>query len=123
MKQLLILLMFLTPLAQFQKAPVVQETATVGFKKAFRQAIRKARVEEKITVKDALRLQMAITSPAFAKVAEDIAILELMSRDVVLPVDTDGNIQREVVDWLTILEILITLMPYILELLTEWGVL
>lgn len=92
------------------------------FHRSMLQAIVRARQDDKITRRDAVRLRVALWSPAFRDAAEDLAIIQMaFSGDAGVPVNDDGSIDRSRIDWEALLSFLERLLPLILQLINGLG--
>lgn len=95
-----------------------------SFRKNLVKAIEQARKDKKITIREAARLRVATISPAFVERAHDLAVVQIAfsaeTSDAV-PVDTEGVIQVEGIDWDGLIKFLEAFIPLLLSLLKAFG--
>ena len=104
-------------------APGVVQEARGTFRSALGTAIRKAAKEKKITRAEALRLRVAMLSPAFRKHAEDLAVIQMaFSGSDLVPFDAEGRVERGSIDWDAFAAFLERIIPLLLDLLLKLGV-
>ena len=106
-----------------------QETANgkVKFRRAMRKAIAKARKDGTINFRQAATLQTASFSPAFIDRAEELAVIQMALSgapigDDVVPVNSDGQIDRPRIDWDKLGDFLVKILPVLLEFLLALGI-
>ena len=102
----------------------------VGVRSEFRTAVNKAASalvqEGELTRLQALRLRIAMRSPAFRKHAEDLAIIQMyysgdpQTADY-LPMDETGVVVRGSINWEGLMAFLKAFLPMLLELLQILG--
>ncbi len=104
---------------------VVQETdrpvemrvpKRTAFQKELVKAVRAQRKAKNLSAAQAIRLRVAITSPAFAKRAEDLAVIQMAFSDDVPRTET-GAIDRARINWEGLAKFLQALLPLLLQLL------
>ena len=94
-----------------------------GFRAEFRKAIREARKQGTISIREASQLRVASCSAAFCRQVKSLAVIEMRFTGTLpddVPVNTDGTIDIEQVtfDWSQ----LVPIIRAILELLVEFGI-
>lgn len=93
-----------------------------GFRRGIINAIRSARKSGKITPKEAVRIRVAMMSPAFCREAQTMAMAQMsFSGAEGLPVDENGNIDEAAIDWEGFAAFLERILPLILDLLKSFG--
>ena len=101
--------------------PSASKTAGNSFRAAMRKATTKARQNGTITVKQALRIKVAMFSPAFRTVAEDLAVIQMAFYDgddaPELKRTDSGSVDRTAINWEGFLAFLERLIPLLLQLL------
>jgi len=114
-------------LAQIAEPEAVKPQQVSG-KEGFRINLSKAIVEQrkagKITTRDAVRLRVAMLSPAFQDRAMDLAVAQVaFSGDVAdaVPVDDEGVVQVDGINWAGLAKFLEALVPLLLTLLKAFG--
>ena len=114
-------------LAQIAEPEAVKPQQTTG-KDGFRSNLSRAIVEQrkagKITTRDAVRLRVAMLSPAFQDRAMDLAVAQVaFSGDVAdaVPIDDEGVVQVEGINWAGLAKFLEALVPLLLTLLKAFG--
>jgi hypothetical protein len=110
-------------LAQVDDKP--KAVAEDPFRKSLTKAIADSRKKGTINFRDAVKLRVAMMSPAFVEKAKELAVTQVAfsgieSPDV--PMDADGVIQVEGINWEVLAAFLEKLMPLILALLKAFGV-
>jgi hypothetical protein len=110
-------------LAQVDDKP--KAVAEDPFRKSLTKAIADSRKKGTINFRDAVKLRVAMMSPAFVEKAKELAVTQVAfsgieSPDV--PMDADGVIQVEGINWEGLAAFLEKLMPLILALLKAFGV-
>lgn len=109
--------------AQETPVPAVQEMAIPkkdGFHLALLKAIKDRRKKGEMSAVQALRLRVALISPAFRKKAEDLAVTQMAfsgEDSDVLKRTKDGKIDRASIDWEGLTLFLEKLLPFLLQLL------
>lgn len=110
--------------ASMPDEPIVSSPSTVqeearrsDFHGGMIKAIRSAREKGELTRAKALRLRVALLSPAFRKHAEDLAVIQMAFSGSDVPVDAQGNIDRAQIDWDAIIEFLERLIPILIQLI------
>ena len=98
--------------------PDVVEAAD-NFHREVIKAVVKARKEGKITRTEAVRIRVAMISPAFRKRVEDVAVMQLAAsgQDTGLPIGEDGKINRAQIDWEALADFLERIIPLIMQLI------
>jgi hypothetical protein len=101
------------------------EAAEDPFRKSLVKAIAEARKKGTINLRDSVKLRVATLSPAFLERAQELAVTQVAfsgieSSDV--PMDADGVIQVEGINWEGLAAFLEKLVPLILALLKAFGV-
>ena len=113
------------PIDSPKSDPVVQETdrpvemrvpKRTAFQKELVKAVRAQRKAKNLSAAQAIRLRVAITSPAFAKRAEDLAVIQMAFSDDVPRTET-GAIDRAGINWEGLAKFLQALLPLLLQLL------
>lgn len=94
-----------------------------GFQLALVKAVKESRKKGEMSNRQALRLRVAMLSPAFRKQAEDLAVTQMAfsGTDDPLPRGEDGKINRAGIDWDNLLVFLEKLLPFILQLLDMFA--
>lgn len=90
--------------------------SATGFRKAYLTSIKKAQDAGQLTAGQAFRLRLASLSPSFCKYAEQVATIELV---------TSGELSVEkvnAIDWDSLADFIIKILPVILEFLKQLGV-
>lgn len=104
-----------------------EETASDSFRRNVVQAAVKLRQEGKISMRDVVKLRVAMFSPAFREHAEELAIVQMSASgsDAVggdsVPLGTDGKIDRANIDWDALLAFIEKLIPLILQLIDAFS--
>ncbi|WP_413432773.1 hypothetical protein [Crateriforma spongiae] len=101
----------------------VDETAS-SFRRSLIQATRKAARSGDITFADALKIRVALFSPAFCDAAEDLCVTQMAfsgQAEGVLPMTPDGVIERASIDWDGFASFLERIVPIILQLISLFG--
>lgn len=105
------------------ETPTTQELAIPkkdGFHLALLKAIKDRRKKGEMSAVQALRLRVALISPAFRKKAEDLAVTQMAfsgQDSDVLKRTEDGKIDRASIDWEGLTLFLEKLLPFLLQLL------
>jgi hypothetical protein len=104
-----------------EPAPVADDP----FRKTLAKAIADARKKGTINLRDAVKLRVAMMSPAFIERAKELAVTQVAfsgieSEDV--PIDADGAIEVDGINWEGLAVFLEKLVPLILALLKAFGV-
>jgi len=91
----------------------------LALSKAIRASVRKGELSRA----KAVRIRVAMLSPAFRKHVENLAVIQMaFSADAdVLPFNADGKIERANIDWDSFLAFLEKLIPLILQLMDLFG--
>lgn len=101
---------------------VVEEMKADGFRLSVLRAIPTAVQEGKITRAEGLRLRVAMFSPAFAKQAKELAIIQMAaSGSENVPYTESGMVDEAAINWEGLTEFLKVLLPILLELLKGLG--
>jgi hypothetical protein len=125
MRSLLVLLAFLfaVPTLHAQDEPVVP--VADKFQVAVAKAVRSARKNGDLSVRQAIKLRVALISPAFKKKAEDLAVTQMAfgqgDGDAPLPRTEAGAIDRAAIDWDGLIGFLEKLLPLLLQLLDAFA--
>jgi hypothetical protein len=101
--------------AVFQRSP---------FRKAMVKAIRTAVRDKEITPAQAIKLRVALHSPAFEQHAKTLCVVQIASSGIeseFVPI-TDGKIAVASINWEALGEFLKVVIPLLLELLVSLGV-
>ena len=109
--------------------PVVVETSKPvevrdGFRSALVKAIRAKVRSGELSRSDAVRIRVAMISPAFRKHVEDLAITQMVFSGVdsdAIPFDDAGKVERASINWDSLLDYLGKLLPLIISLLDLFG--
>jgi hypothetical protein len=99
-------------------------TARDSFRKNLVKAIEQARKDKKITIREAARLRVATISPAFVERAHDLAVVQIAFSNETsdsVPVNEEGVIQVEGIDWDGLIKFLEAFIPLLLTLLKAFG--
>lgn len=110
-------------LAQIDDAPL--QTARDSFRSNLVKAVAKERKAGKITMRDAVRLRVAMMSPAFIERAHDLAVTQVAfsgEASEAIPMSDDGTIQVEGINWEGLAKFLEAILPLLLTLLKAFGV-
>ena len=95
------------------------------FQSAVAKAVRSARKSGKLSVRQAIKLRVALISPAFKKKAEDLAVTQMAfgqsDEDAPLPRTADGSIDRTAINWDGLIGFLEKLLPLLLQLLDAFS--
>lgn len=101
--------------------PVVEmkRPKATAFQSSLGKAISVSRKKGEISARQALKLRVALISPAFRQKAEDLAVTQMAfsGTDEPLPLGEDGKVNRAAIDWGSLLVFLEKLLPYLLQLL------
>lgn len=106
----------------------VEEPAEVvedPFRKSLIKAISDARKKGTINLRDAVKLRVATLSPAFMERAQELAVTQVAFSGIEsenVPMDADGMVQVEGINWEGLALFLEKLIPLILSLLKAFGV-
>ena len=93
-----------------------------GFRRGIIKAVQAARQSGQITPKEAVRIRVAMLSPAFCREAQTMAMAQMsFSGAEGLPVDENGNIDEAAIDWQGFAAFLERILPLILDLLKSFG--
>jgi hypothetical protein len=101
------------------------EVTRDSFKSELLKSVAEARKAGKISLLDAVRLRVAMLSPAFVQRAHELAVTQIAfstETSEFVPVDEDGVIQVEGINWEGLTKFLEALIPLILMLLKAFGV-
>ena len=94
------------------------------FKAELVKAVSLSRKAGKITARDAVKLRVAMLSPAFVERAHELAVMQVAfsgeASDAV-PVDEDGMIQVEGINWEGLAQFLEVFVPLLINLLKAFG--
>ena len=107
----------------------IQETSTAiknedGFRRALIRAMRQRVKNGDMTRRDAVKLRVALVSPAFREHCETLAITQMVFSGVesdALPFDQNGKLNRADINWEGLAAFLERLLPLLLELLNMFG--
>lgn len=93
------------------------------FHNALSKAIKQRRQRGEISGIQAIKLRVALFSPAFRKRAEDLAVTQLVfsAGEPPMPLDTNGRVDRTSIDWDGLAGFLERLLPLLLQLLEFLG--
>ena len=107
------------PPAVEMKLPVKSE-----FRQAVAAAVKSARKKGEMSARQALKIRVALLSPAFQQRVEDLAVTQMAfaATDEPLPRTADGKVDRANINWSELLVFLEKLLPFILELLDLFAV-
>lgn len=103
--------------------PVV--TARDSFRSALAKAINRERKAGKINLRDAVKLRVAMLSPAFVERAHDLAVAQVAFSgvsDAAVPMSEDGVVQVDGINWDGLSKFLETIIPLLITLLRAFGV-
>lgn len=109
-------------LAQIDEAPAT--TAMDAFKQTLVKAIAEQRKANKISMRDAIKLRVAMLSPAFVERAHQLAVTQVAfsgETSEAVPLDADGMVQVEGINWDGLIKFLEALVPLLLTLLKSFG--
>ena len=110
-------------LAQIADEPF--EVARESFRSALLKTVAKQRKAGKISVRDAVKIRVALWSPAFVERAHELAVTQVAfngeASDAV-PVDDQGVVRAEGINWEGLAKFLEAILPLILSLLKAFGV-
>lgn len=115
------------PVAKPAPEPQAEEVAdtSAGFRRSLVKAAREAARAGEISRFDAIKIRVASLSPAFLERAQDLCIVQMaFSGDEAvddLPRTESGSIDREEVNWASLLAFLQAIMPLILQLINAFG--
>jgi hypothetical protein len=102
-----------------------KKTAAESFKSELAKAINTQRKAGKISFRDAIKLRVAMLSPAFVERAHELAVTQVAfsgeASDAV-PMDAEGVIQVEGINWEGLTKFLEAIIPLILTLIKAFGV-
>jgi hypothetical protein len=98
------------------------------FQKAIKEATRLAVSDGTLTRGEAMKLNFAMRAPSFRRQAERLAITQMAFSDKAafadaLPRDSNGKIDRAAIDWQALLGFLKEFIPWLLDLLRDFGIL
>lgn len=102
------------------KPAEVQES----FRRNLAKAIAGARKEGKINARDAVKLRVSMLSPAFVERAQELAVTQMAFSGEAsehMPVDDEGVVQAEGINWDGLLKFLEAFIPLLLTLLERFG--
>jgi hypothetical protein len=102
-----------------------QAVAEEPFRKSLTKAIADARKKGTINFRDAVKLRVAMMSPAFVEKAKELAVTQVAFSGVEsddVPMNADGAIEVEGINWEGLAAFLEKLVPLILALLKAFGV-
>lgn len=94
------------------------------FRGALAKAIRDARKSDKITARDAVRLRVAMLSPAFVERAHELAVSQVAfsgEESEFVPLDENGVVQTEGINWEGLAKFLEVFVPLLITLLKAFG--
>lgn len=95
-----------------------------GFRKELAKAIQTARKAGKIDVRQALKLRVAMLSPAFVEQAKELAVVQIAfsgESSEHVPVSPDGVVQVAGINWEGLAKFLEAFLPLLLSLLEAFG--
>jgi len=99
---------------------------SADFRRNLAKAVVEARKNGKINAREALRLRRASFSPAFVEAAHSLAVTQIAFSGVVdeanVPVDAEGVIQANGINWEGLAKFLEAFIPLLLTLLKAFGV-
>ncbi|QEF98169.1 hypothetical protein Mal15_22170 [Stieleria maiorica] len=103
----------------------IETEATDGFRRSVIKAARAAAKSGTITRRDALRIRVAMFSPAFREQAQDLCVVQMaFSGEAAadeLPRKANGEIDQAAIDWDQFASFLERIIPIILDLLIAFG--
>jgi hypothetical protein len=102
------------------KPAEVQES----FRRNLAKAIAGARKEGKINARDAVKLRVSMLSPAFVERAQELAVTQMAFSGEAsehMPVDDEGVVQADGINWDGLLKFLEAFIPLLLTLLERFG--
>ena len=106
---------------QIDQIPIEQAD---GFRRSLIKAIRQRVQSGELSRRDAIRIRVAMVSPAFREHCENLALTQIVfsgtTTDLV-QYDEDGKIERASIDWDNLIGFLERLLPLILELISIFG--
>lgn len=91
-----------------------------GFVVAMRRAVSEARKSGKISRREAIRLQVALFSPAFRQTAREFACVQMAFSGEEVPVDDTGRVDASSIDWGAIADFLERVIPILLDILDRY---
>jgi len=97
--------------------------AKTAFQVALVDAVKTARKKGEMSARQALKVRIAMLSPAFQKRAEDLAVTQMAfaGGDDPVPMTADGKVDRASIDWAGLSAFLEKLLPFILQLLDMFA--
>ena len=99
------------------------EAAFGSFHRSVLVAMRKSVRAGKMKRVDALRVRVALLSPAYRKHAEDLAVTQMaFSGSDAVPLNDSGQVERAAIDWTALGDFIERLIPLLLQLLEIFGV-
>jgi len=112
-----------SPVTMFAQDPPQQTLGRSEFHSSVIKGIAKLRRSGEMSARDALRLRVAMLSPAFQQQAEDLAVIQMaFSGSDEVPFDTNGKVDRAAIDWENLIAFIERLIPLILQLIDLFGV-
>lgn len=102
-----------------------KEEVKDSFRTELVEAIKEARKEGKINIREAIRLRLATLSPAFVERAKQLAVTQMVfsgEAPDAIPYDENGKVEVNRINWEGLGEFLKVLLPLLLELLIAFGV-
>ena len=109
-------------LAQVDEEPI--EVARESFRSALLKTVAKQRKAGKISVRDAVKIRVALWSPAFVDRAHELAVTQVAFSGEVsehVPVDAEGVVQVNGINWEGLAKFLEAFIPLLLTLLKAFG--
>jgi hypothetical protein len=110
-------------LAQADTSPT--RTASNTFREGLIKAINNSRKAGDVNFRDAIKLRVALLSPAFVEKAQELAVTQVVfsgESSVDVPLDENGVVQVEGINWEGLTKFLEAMIPLLLTLLKAFGV-
>ena len=109
---------------EFTQAAFQEVVTGTGFRAELLRALPEARRSGKITATQAVRIRVAMISPAFAKHAEDLAVTQMVASGEdsdAIPRNADGSVNVAGINWEGLSKFLEAFIPLLLMLLKAFG--
>ena len=109
---------------EFTQAAFQEVVDGTGFRAELLRALPEARRSGKITAAQAVRIRVAMISPAFAKHAEELAVTQMVASGEdpdSIPKNADGSVNVAGINWEGLSKFLEAFIPLLIMLLKAFG--
>lgn len=101
-----------------------KQEASASFRSTLLRAISEARKSGKINFRDAVKLRVAMLSPAFVERAQELAVAQVAfsgEESELIPIDENGVVQVDGINWEGLAKFLEAFVPLLISLLKAFG--